>query len=238
MECLNSDICTGVKGIEFFDLCALKYPSFDIPILKEIANTVGLGKLIASDWNTFRDFWECNLELSRSDENMSEFQFQIELLGATLANMFAADASNKIASFRIWVMQALVRVSSQLSYSKLDIRHDFFSIATSRLKNVVWSLSNSSSFSEAKEAARAKMEPRLSYDYLILVATEIEQKSVFEKARKIGNDIVPHYGGGRAYYDLGVIHGNRIALVKVAMGSSDSRWFYFYHDASSSAPKA
>lgn len=220
MESLNSDICTGIRGIEFFDVCASKYPSFDIPILREIADTIGLGNLIQSDWNHFRNFWESNLQSSSSGENIREFQSQIELFGLTLANMFAINSSNDKWSFRLWVTQAIGRLNSQFSFSELDIKTDFLPVAASRMENIIGMFSNNIVFCQAKSAAREKMEGGFSYRYLLVCATEIERQSIVEKVKEIGNSITPHYGGGRAYYDLGFIQGSRIALVKVAMGSA------------------
>ena len=220
MQSLNSDICTGLKGIQFFDVCASKYPSFDIPILKEVANIVGLRALIESDWNHFHDFWETTLQSARLDDGIIDFQSKISLFISTLVHMFINGKSNNIFSFRLGVIQVLRRLNSQFSYNELNIKHDFLSDAASRMETIMGTLSNNSEFSEAKAAARAQMEGKLSYDYLIVVATDIERESVFEKVKEIGNGITPHVGSGRAYYDLGFIYGSRIALVKVAMGST------------------
>jgi nucleoside phosphorylase len=60
----------------------------------------------------------------------------------------------------------------------------------------------------------------LKYNYLIVVATETERACVIDKVRELGNTITPYRGGGRAYFDLGFIYGQRVALVQVAMGAA------------------
>ncbi|MER8407567.1 hypothetical protein NKH16_23095 [Mesorhizobium sp. M1307] len=220
MSSLNSDICTGIPEIGFFDICSSRYPAFDIPILIEIAKAIGLSQIISADWGSLRDFWEEYLNSTKPHEGIIHFQSKIELLGSTLSNMFQGGESISRSSFRLWVIQALRRVGSQFSYREISIRVDQFSIAASRIDNIIGNLSNNGDFLRAKEVVKSSLERALKYDYLIVVATEIERISVFEKTQEMGNVITPHTGGGRAYFDLGFIHGCRVALVKVAMGAA------------------
>lgn len=219
MNALNSDICTGIPEIRFFDSYSYGFPSFDIPILIEIAKTVGLSRAVEADWRDIGSFWEEFLN-SKDYEGIVELQTRVELLGLSLSNMHKSEVSNNIPSFRGWVIQTLQKASSEFSYREIGINRQMFSLASSRLLNVIGYLSNNYEFAKSKEIARSKMEGELKYKYLIIVATEIERTSVFDKVRELGNLITPHTGGGRAYFDLGYIHGQRVALVQVAMGAA------------------
>jgi nucleoside phosphorylase len=219
MNSLNSDICTGIPEIGYFDSCSLRFPAFDIPILNEVAKTIGFSRIIGADWREYGAFWEEFL-YSKPHEGIIEFQSRIELLGTTLAVMFQANGSTNMPSFRWWVLQALQRANSHFSYGEISFKADAYFSASSRVNNVIGLLSNNTEFSKAKEAAKSKLEGEMNYEYLIIVATEIERTSVFDKVRELGNVVVPHIGGGRAYFDLGYIHGRRVALVKVAMGAA------------------
>jgi nucleoside phosphorylase len=219
MTALNSDICTGVCGIEFFDSCGILFPTFDIPILIEISKVVGLWRTMEADWAEVGNFWE-EICYSNYYERISEFQSRIDLLVTSLSLMFDEDKSNNIVSFRSWVIQILRKARGDFGYGDIRIDTNMFSIATSRLLNLIAYLSNNVDFARSKEVAMSKLMAELKYNYLIVVATETERACVIDKVRELGNTITPYRGGGRAYFDLGFIYGQRVALVQVAMGAA------------------
>lgn len=220
MSSLNSDLCTGMKGIEYFDRCCNNFPMYDIPILAELATIVGMSHLIDTEWPQCDIFWENILYARRPSEELLNLQYQVELLGLALSHMYASDQANTHASFRIWARQALQKTAANSFYAELDVSRNALNGASLRVQNLIGGLSNNSLFLAGLQLGRAKMESHVSFDCLLIVATEVEQKAVFEKVQAIGNPFTLKVGGGRAYYDLGFVYGRRVALVKTAMGST------------------
>lgn len=220
MSSLNSDICTGIPEISYFDQCAIRYPLFDFSILLEISRAIGLRRCIESAWDDFRVFWEDYFYAGKSQEAIVQFQSSIEILGNSLRGMFDANAIQAKDTYRIWVLQVLRKIGATLDYIEIDPCKQDLSFLPSRMDNIIGLLKNSHEFSKHYEIAKSKQVVSMEFECLILVATDVERDAVLDKIRQIGNTPNVLFGGGRAYYDLGYIHGRRIALVKVAMGAS------------------
>ncbi|WP_421611836.1 hypothetical protein [Agrobacterium tumefaciens] len=219
MESLNSDIATGIDGLKYFDNCSINFPAIDIPILFDVAKTIGLGNLMKVDWLSSKAFWENYFHSSSQFDGRSELHEKMHLLGASLAGMFRSDISNKKETFRIFVQQTLRTIGSQVAHTEINAGSETLGLASSRLEKVLGILSQNLEFRTAMEAARVQAQGNTMFDYVIVVATDIERNAVFEAVRNLGGEPEPKFGGNRAYFDCGYIHGNRVAVVKVAMGS-------------------
>ncbi|MER8722336.1 hypothetical protein NKH64_28975 [Mesorhizobium sp. M0999] len=221
MDSLNSDICTGLSGIRYFDRCSQQFPVFDIPIASKIAKIIGITHIITQNWTGFEAFWDKISQAHTSDLDLELFQGEYDALSRTLERLYKTDGAGT-DGFRIWTLQTLDRVGSYFNYHDLDVDDDMFSIAYSRLRNVIGYLCNNANFNQALEAVRMEVSNNKRYDYLLMVATDVEREAVVKKAEEIGNRITIQTGAGRAYYDLGYIFGNRVAVVKVEMGSAST----------------
>ncbi|RUU85966.1 hypothetical protein EOB59_30485 [Mesorhizobium sp. M7A.F.Ca.MR.176.00.0.0] len=219
MSTINSDIATGVRGLGFFDSISRGFPEFDVQILMGLARALGIVRILEQDWETYRSFWESFYYRRSANEGFFVFLEETQSLMLALARMFADIKLQSAPSFRILTNQTLERVGSYLSYGDVNLDDGLFETLNSRMRSIVDRLSNSHEFRNSLEFVKSERNMRSSYDFLLIVATEIERSSVFDKAREIGNKITPYFGGGRGYYDLGYIYGNRVALVKVEMGS-------------------
>ncbi|ACE93453.1 hypothetical protein RHECIAT_PA0000107 (plasmid) [Rhizobium etli CIAT 652] len=219
MGSLNSDIATGIDGLRFFDDCSVNFPCLDIPILIDVAKVTGLGELIKTDWLSTREFWEGYFHNRMGYDERGELHEKIHLLGASLVGMFRGDVSNKRETFRLFVQQTLRAISHQVAHTEIKAGPETLSLASSRLEKLLSILSHNLEFRNAMEAARVQAQGKTTYDYLIIVATDVERDAVFEAVRNLGGEPEPRFGGNRAYFDCGYIHGNRVAVIKVAMGS-------------------
>ncbi|PSS60001.1 hypothetical protein C6558_35200 [Ensifer sp. NM-2] len=219
MGSLNSDIATGIDGLRYFDDCSLNFPCLDIPILIDVAKTIGLGELIKTDWLSSKAFWQNYFSSSSRFDERSDLHEKMHLLGASLAGMYRSDISNKRETFRLFVQQTLRAISNQVTRTEINAGAETLSLASSRLEKVLGILSHNLEFRNAMEAARVQAQGKTMFDYVIVVATDIERNAVFDAVRNLGGEPEPKFGGSRAYFDCGYIHGSRVAVVKVAMGS-------------------